>query len=164
MTPFHQSLLAQLASLRGFARYLCRGAHWSEDLVQETLIIALRLEKSFSPGTNLRAWLFALMKNAYRNESRKARLREKVLVAEECGDDVQTSAANQENSVALSETLRAIKLMSKEHQEVLLIVSVYEMSYSEAAKVLDVPVGTVRSRLARARQKLALILGNDNEL
>lgn len=154
MTEFHKSLVAEISLLKAFARRLCRGAAWSDDLVQDTLITALRKEGDFTQGTNLQAWLFTIMKNAYRNEARKIIRREKVFLQEEDSNHIGIALFNQEDGLALGQVLTKIDSLPGTQRDVLALVAIKGLTYAETAKVLKVPVGTIRSRLARARLAL----------
>lgn len=154
MPEFRVQLAREAPALGRYANFLCRGSPWSEDLCQETFLLALRLEKTFTLGTNLRAWLFALMKNIYRNEARKDR-RRSVLIKQEYAEGVTGEAShNQEMSVILAQTLRSMDALPEIYRDVLFLVAIDGLTYAETAQILDTPVGTVRSRLARARELL----------
>ena len=167
MNAFGQELENERTYLHRYARYLVIGAGISpEDLVQETFYLALKLRDSFHPGTNLRAWLFAIMRNEYRNELRKTR-RRKFLFIDGIEADIEAvgvtagAAAEQEAHAALTETMTAVKQLPDRYREVLVLVAIKGLSYAETAALLDKPIGTVRSRLSRARAKLAQELRAD---
>lgn len=161
MNTFGQELENERTYLHRYARYLVVGAGMApEDLVQETFCLALKLKDSFHPGTNLRAWLFAIMRNEYRNELRKTRRRKSLLV-DGIEADIEAigvtagATSEQEAHAALIETMTAVKRLPERYQEVLVLVAIKGLSYAETAALLDKPIGTVRSRLSRARAKLA---------
>ncbi len=141
---------AEIPHLRRFARYLARDIDRGDDLVQECLTRAIAKNNTWTPGTNLRAWLFTILKNCHINDLRRARR------ADEMPDEhpLLTVPANQDAHIGLLEVRDAYLRLSDEHREVLLLVAIEGLQYDEAAAVLDVPVGTVRSRLSRARQAL----------
>ncbi|MEO1135288.1 MAG: RNA polymerase sigma factor [Pseudomonadota bacterium] len=151
MSDFRVLLERETPILSRYARRLCRGSAWSEDLLQETLLLALRLEKSFTLGTNLRAWLFTLMRNKYRNEVRKRQRRGKITIEEQVNDYITDWSIRQESSLALSQTLDALAVLPKDYRDVLVLVAVKELTYVETADRIGIPIGTVRSRLSRAR-------------
>ena len=164
MSAFDQQLEEQRADLLRYARYLVLGNAISpDDLVQETFLLALRLKDSFRRGTNLRAWLFAIMRNEYRNELRKARRRKAVFLT---GIDIDIDGlvdsaefpVQQDSQAALNDTLAAIRTLPAQYREVLVLVAIKGLSYAETAALLDTPIGTVRSRLSRARAKLVVEL------
>jgi RNA polymerase sigma-70 factor, ECF subfamily len=141
---------AEIPHLRRFARYLARDTDRGDDLVQECLTRAIAKNDTWTPGTNLRAWLFTILKNCHINDLRRARR------ADEMPEEhpLLTVPANQDAHIGLLEVRDAYMRLSDEHREVLLLVAIEGLQYDEAAAVLDVPVGTVRSRLSRARQAL----------
>lgn len=141
---------AEIPHLRRFARYLARDVDRGDDLVQECLTRAIAKHASWTPGTNLRAWLFTILKNCHINDVRRARR------TEEMPDEhpLLTVPANQDAHIGLLEVRDAYLRLSDEHREVLLLVAIEGLQYDEAAAILKVPVGTVRSRLSRARQAL----------
>jgi RNA polymerase sigma-70 factor, ECF subfamily len=141
---------AEIPHLRRFARYLACDIDRGDDLVQECLTRAIAKHGTWTPGTNLRAWLFTILKNCHINDVRRARR------SEEMPDEhpLLTVPANQDAHIGLLEVRDAYLRLSDEHREVLLLVAIEGLQYDEAAAVLEVPVGTVRSRLSRARQAL----------
>jgi RNA polymerase sigma-70 factor (ECF subfamily) len=154
MTQFLRELEGELPDLRRFALRLCRNEPWSEDLLQETVCQALRLEERYTPGTNLRAWLFTLQKNCYLNERRK-RQRVRLYGLEEVTNEVALCVLPlQETATTMNAVLEAAEALPEGQYQVLRCVSVDGLSYAETAQTLNIPVGTVRSRLARARLTL----------
>ena len=141
---------AEIPHLRRFARYIVRDADRADDLVQECLTRAIAKVHTWTPGTNLRAWLFVILKNCHINDVRRQRP-----TSEIPNDHPMLSVpSNQEAHVTLLEVRDAYLSLSEEHREVLLLVAIEGLQYEEAASVLGVPLGTVRSRLSRARQAL----------
>jgi RNA polymerase sigma factor (sigma-70 family) len=144
-------------SLYNFARWLVRDSNDAEDLVQETYLKALRSFASFQPGTNFRAWMFRILKNTFL--SSRSRLERRVTVAmdpEEDGPELgvdpetpETILVKRSNSHLLQS---AIDDLPVHYRETLLLCEVEEMSYQEIAEILAIPIGTVMSRLARARR------------
>lgn len=144
---------AEIPRLRRYARYLAREADRADDLVQECLMRAIAKIDSWTPGTNLRAWLFVILRNCHINEVRRGQRTS--LIGEMSSDyDVVPTPAGQEMHISLLEVRDAYLNLSQEHREVLLLVAIEGLQYEEAAAILDVPVGTIRSRLSRARQTL----------
>ena len=140
----------EIPHLRRFARYVVRDVDRADDLVQECLTRALSKIHTWTPGTNLRAWLFVILKNCHINEVRRERP-----TAEMPDDHPMLSVpANQDAHINLLEVRDAYLRLSDEHREVLLLVAIEGLRYEEAAAVLKLPLGTVRSRLSRARQAL----------
>jgi RNA polymerase sigma-70 factor (ECF subfamily) len=147
------SLLEQeIPHLRRFARYVSRDPAMADDLVQECLVRAIANGHSWQPGTNLRAWLFVILRNVFLNERRK-RSREAVSLVD-ADHPTLSVAGDQEARLALIEVNDALLNLSEDHREILLLVGVEGMTYEDVSQVLDIPLGTVRSRLARARTAL----------
>jgi RNA polymerase sigma-70 factor (ECF subfamily) len=149
-----EKILEQIPGLRRFARYLARDADHADDLVQETLIRALGALPQLDPGGNLRAWLFTILQNVLRGEWRRRRrspVRHDVAV-ENVPEPAQKGG--QFESAALAELAVAIRRLPPRFREVLMLCGVEGFDYEEAAKILGVPVGTIRSRLSRARAML----------
>ena len=149
-----EEIIEQIPRLRRFARYLARDKDHADDLVQETLIRALKALPQLDPGGNLRAWLFTILQNVLRGEWRRRRrspVRHEVNV-----DDVMEPAekGGQFETATLAELAGAIRDLPPRFREVLMLCGVEGFDYEEAAAVLGVPVGTIRSRLSRARAML----------
>jgi len=146
-----------IPALRRYAYALVRDHDAADDLVQDTLARACEKAHLFRPGSDLRAWLFALMHNLSVNQWKAQRARESVIDphadAESAGDALHARAPDRpvDEMIDLREGLTAL---SEEHRQVLLLVCVAELSYAEVADVIGVPIGTVMSRLHRARNKL----------
>jgi RNA polymerase sigma-70 factor, ECF subfamily len=154
---FRERLLKEIAPMRAFAVSLCGNFATADDLVQDSLLKAWGAADSFTPDTNFRAWLFTILRNTYYSLYRK-RSRE---VQDVDGDYASRLAVApvQESRIELSEFRRALAMLSDEHREVLIMVGASGMSYEEAAEACGVPVGTVKSRVNRARVRLGEILG-----
>lgn len=145
-------LEGEIPHLRRFARYLARDVSLADDLVQECLTRAVANIDSWQSGTNLRAWLFVILRNAFLNERRKKK-HDTVPLADD-GHPALTVTGGQESGMALKEVNDALLKLSHDHREIIMLIGVEGMSYEEVSAILDVPLGTVRSRLARARQAL----------
>jgi RNA polymerase sigma-70 factor, ECF subfamily len=144
---FEQSTQQHLAALLRVARRLSLDNASAEDLVQETMLLAWRGFHQFEPGTNARAWLFRILFNVFYSERRKAQ-RVPLSVATVVDSKVQ-------EAVEVREALQALAI---EQRIVLLLCVVEGFTCREAAGILDVPIGTVMSRLSRAREELRTIL------
>jgi len=154
MSDFATDLASQLPRLRRYARALTHDAAWADDLVQDTLERALGRRWLFRFNGKLSAWLYTMLYRLYLNDA--ARRRRLTLVPPEQLPEVADPAAA---DPALRLDLRqALARLSIEHRSVLVLVALEQLSYKEAAAVLQVPVGTVMSRLARAREQLRLLL------
>lgn len=158
------SLIEQeIPRLRRFARFLTRDAEYADDLVQECLVRAVDKVSSWQAGTNIRAWLFTILKNVLRNDSRTFGRFVATDPQSENSDLTGVVPAAQEAHMALMDVKQAFMQLSAEHREVLLLVAIDGLTYEEAAVVLDLPVGTIRSRLARARRDLSTRVDGESE-
>jgi RNA polymerase sigma-70 factor (ECF subfamily) len=154
----HPELLAAIPRLRRYARVLTGDASRADDLVQDTLTRAWEKRRLWQAGTDLRAWLFTVMHNIHVNQLAVAR-RE----AQNVSLDADTGngnawqipvQANQIDRVEIKELVVQIGRLPVDQREVLLLAAVEEMRYEEIASMLEVPIGTVMSRLSRARDRL----------
>jgi RNA polymerase sigma-70 factor (ECF subfamily) len=143
----------EIPRLRRYARYLVRDADRADDVVQECLVRARDRIDTSQPGTRLRAWLFVILRNCHIDELRRARNHP---VEDIAGSNDRSPAIpeSQDLRVTLGEIRDAFLRLKEEHREILLLVVVEGLDYQEAADILGIPVGTVRSRLSRARQAL----------
>jgi RNA polymerase sigma-70 factor (ECF subfamily) len=146
---------AEIPHLRRFARYIVRDVDRADDLVQECLTRAIAKLHTWTPGTNLRAWLFVILKNCHINDVRRQRPCSEI----PADHPLLRVPASQDAHISLLEVRDAFLNLSEEHREVLLLVAIEGLQYEEAAAILRVPLGTVRSRLSRARQALRDALG-----
>lgn len=149
-------IVEQIPSLRRYARALSGGnAADADDLVQDTLERAYAKWNLFRSGSRLRPWLFSIMHNLFINELRRPERRE----VPGSMDEVLaiSTPAPQEHQVLVAEILTAVGRLPPDQREVLLLVAVEEFSYAEAARILDIPTGTVMSRLFRARAQLRVL-------
>jgi len=154
-------LLAAVPSLRAFAISLSNNSDRADDLVQDTLMRAWANIDRFERGTNLHAWLFTILRNAFHSEYRK-RKRET-----EDADGVLAARLkthpDQHSHLDYEDFRSALAKLPVDQREALLLVGAQGMSYEEAAAICNVAVGTVKSRVNRARVKLAALLGMDSE-
>lgn len=155
---FRRELLAAIPKLRAFALSLASHADYADDLVQETLMKAWNHQHSFQDGTNIRAWLFTILRNAYFSQLRKRR-RE---VEDADGDYAGgvTVPASQESQLDMADLRIALHQLPDDQREAVVLVGASGFSYQEVAGICGVPVGTVKSRVNRARNKLAVLLGH----
>ena len=164
-----EAMLAAVPSLRAFAISLSRNNDRADDLVQETLMRAWAHIDSFEPGTNMSAWLFTILRNLFRSEYRK-RHRE-VEDATGAYTESLTSLPAQSGNLELQEFRTALNTLPDDQREALVLVGASGFSYEEAAKICGCAVGTIKSRVNRARGRLARALevspgedfGPDNE-
>ena len=139
--------------LNAFARRFYRDPYDVEDLVQETLLRALANIDSYTPGTRMKSWLFTIMRNTFYNRSRVYE-REKPGSAE-CASQRGASAATQDISVECSEVLAAIRSLPVDQKEVVVLISILGITYHDASEICGCQLGTVQSRLHRARARLS---------
>ena len=163
MSDFARLLQNEIPRLRRYARALTRDAARADDLVQSCLVRAIAKEHLWEPGTDLRAWLFTILHNQHVNEVRRS-VREGVAVAVEDVAPVLTVAPRAGACLQLRDLERAIRLLPEEQRQVILLVGLEGMRYEEVAAVLDIPIGTVRSRLSRGREMLRRLMGMKEEL
>lgn len=155
-----ERLVAFLPNMRRFAIALCRSRDTADDLVQAACERALANPGSFEPGTRFDAWIFRILRNLWIDQLRRRRTAGHQEDVDGRADLAAPAAENEaEDRLALQAVARAIGELVMEQREVLLLVSVEGLSYKEAAAVLDIPIGTVMSRLARARRALAEVTG-----
>jgi len=154
--PVRETVLAAVPSLRAFAISLCGNVDRADDLVQETLLRALANIDSFQPGTNMSAWLFTILRNLFRSEYRKRR-RE---VEDTDGSYAETLRSQPEQSSRLEfqEFRTALGKLPADQREALILVGASGFSYEEAADICGCAVGTIKSRVNRARTRLAQLL------
>lgn len=157
---FGKLLEEQIPRLRRYARALTRDASRADDLVQDCLYRAIRKRHLFQPETNLRAWLFTMLHNQHVNLIRSS-LREGTAVPVEDVADMLSEPASQGGSLDLRDLDEAMARLPEEQRQVVLLVGLEGLRYEEVATILDVPVGTVRSRLSRAREALRHWLGRE---
>ena len=155
----HAEMLAAIPRMRRYARVLAGDSARADDLVQEALARAWEKRRLWRPGTDLRAWLFTILHNVFVNQRASAR-REASNVSLDAETEGGSGAwqvpvpSTQFARVELAELLQQVGRLPSEQREVLLLAAVEEMKYEEIAATLSVPVGTVMSRLSRAREKL----------
>lgn len=154
---FKRALADLIPYLRAFARSLCRDASEADDLAQEALIKAWRARASFEPGTNLKAWVFMILRNHFYSERRKA-WRKNEITTENDIERAGPETAAQEASVALAEVREALTHLSEDQREAIILVGAGGFAYEEAAEICGVAVGTIKSRVSRARRSLADLL------
>jgi len=154
----HPDLVAAIPRLRRYARVLTGDAVRADDLVQETLARGWEKRRLWTAGTDLRAWLFTIMHNVFVNQRALAQRDAQNVSLDgdgEAGAAWQVPVrATQQSHVELLEVLRELSRLPAEQREVLVLAAVEEMRYEEIATILSIPVGTVMSRLSRARAKL----------
>jgi RNA polymerase sigma-70 factor (ECF subfamily) len=159
ITALKTALLAELPSLRAFAISLIGSHDRADDLVQETVMKAWAAHASFAEGTSLRAWLFTIMRNTFFSQHRKARREVQDVDGEAAGRLV--SVPPQHGHVDLVDFRAALERLAADQREALILIGASGFSYEEAAEICGCAVGTMKSRVARARQKLMQLLSID---
>jgi RNA polymerase sigma-70 factor (ECF subfamily) len=159
IADFKSDLLAAIPALRAFAVSLSGKSGWADDLVQETLVKAWANRASFQPGSRMQAWLFTILRHEYYSEYRRRRYEvpdpEGLIAAR------LTTRPSQDGHVAFREFEVALAQLSPGHREALILIGASGFSYEEAASIANCAVGTMKSRVARARGKLTQLLGGD---
>jgi RNA polymerase sigma-70 factor, ECF subfamily len=156
-TSFKEDLVAAIPMLRGFARSLSGNRDRADDLVQETLAKAIANRDKYRPGTNLHAWLVTILRNQYYSEGRR-RWRE-VSDAEGIHAARLTQKPGHDSHLEMREFLGALQALPPDQREALILVGASGLSYEEAAAVIGTRIGTVKSRVSRARTRLEALLG-----
>lgn len=156
---FESTALPHLDQLYSTASYLTRDPERAADLVQDTLVRAIRFWHRFEPGTNCRAWLLTILYNSFRNQYRSDKSSGTAIEYDDGVAGTPGAATDDPADLVAAAGLddeleAALASLSDEFREVVVLVDLQELTYEEAASVLGRPIGTVRSRLARARQQL----------
>ena len=156
---FRGELLGTLPHLRAFARGLCGRPDYADDLAQEAAIKAWTARERYTPGTNMRAWTFAILRNHYLSELR--RNRRQTDLDEGVAERLLVMDADQEGGLHLSDMDAALQQLAPERREAVMLVGAGGFTYEEAAEIADCAVGTMKSRVARARAELNRLLDAD---
>ena len=150
-----QALVDQLPRLRRFARGLVQNRDHADDLVQDCIERAWSRSHLWQPGSNLRSWLFTMLHHLYINHLRRNRIRP-VLYPIEGVDE----PATHDEPTLLRDLEKCLAKLSPEQREVIVLAGLEQLSYQEMAEILDIPVGTVMSRLSRARERLRELMSH----
>ena len=161
MDSFLDQVEACVPALRRYARALTRSADLADDLVQDCLERAISRRGLFRPTGPVRAWLFTILLNLHRNALRASHRRGETVDFDAIPEP--STPAPQPGHIALAEMARAIDTLPLEQKEALLLVTLEGLAYQEAADILDIPMGTLMSRLGRARAALRVLTGNPAE-
>ncbi|MCK8463188.1 RNA polymerase sigma factor [Aliiroseovarius sp. S1339] len=155
------AVLEHIPALRAFARSLTKDAVRADDLVQECMVKAIGNFEKFREGTNLRAWLFTILRNAFYSERRKA-----VRESEDPEGEIVGALAvkpDHDGRLQMSEFNIAFQKLKAEHREALTLIGALGLSYEEAAEACEVAIGTMKSRTNRARKELAQLMQLDDD-
>jgi RNA polymerase sigma-70 factor (ECF subfamily) len=156
-----ETILEQLPTLKKYALKLTRSAHLAEDLVQDCLARALSRRHLFNSDANIRPWLFTVMHNLHVSNCRQSGVR-LAFTRNQMAISSEGREATQEHVTDLGRVFRAINTLPKEQRDVVVLVTLQELSYQETAEALGIPIGTVMSRLARGRDKIRALLKIDS--
>jgi RNA polymerase sigma factor (sigma-70 family) len=159
---FQLELTALIPHLRAFSRKLCGGQALAEDMAQEALMKAWRARDRFEPGTNLKAWLFTILRNEVSSHARRA-WRETHWDTEK-GERIAASPDEQGWAVELFDAVRALRVLPRHQREAVLVVGAGGFSHEDSSKICGVAAGTVKSRVARGRAALRKALNGDEPL
>jgi len=155
----HPEIIKHLPHLRAFALMLTRERTLADDLVQETVVRALSHADQFQPGSNFKAWISTILRNSFFNELRhRGRVTQLNLGVTH---EEPTTSGGQEEQIDVRDFERAFKTLSAVHREALVLVGASGFSYEEAAKVAECAVGTMKSRVSRARLQLQQMLAGE---
>ncbi|MDQ7264160.1 sigma-70 family RNA polymerase sigma factor [Paracoccus sp. PS-1] len=149
-------ILGHIPALRAYSRALCRSVPDAEDLVQETLLRAIENAHRYRPGTNMRAWLFTIMRNRFLTNCQKA-ARERTGAAD-CASLLAQVRPGQEWHLQATELQAALREMPRHYREAIILVGALGETYLDAARILDCDIGTIKSRVNRARSMLRRVL------
>lgn len=152
-TELRARIAGLLPDLRGFARFLARDRSVADDLVQEGVVRALAALHQFQPGTNLKAWLFTIVRNAFYESARRRKRETRELADREAG--AGSTRPDAEARAEVRDLQSLLWSLPPLLREALILVGAQEMSYDEAALVCGVPVGTIKARVSRGRTALA---------
>jgi RNA polymerase sigma factor (sigma-70 family) len=155
-----RDIVSLIPRLRRFARSLTRHVHDADDLVQLALERALGRLDTWQLGSRLDSWMFTIVRNAWIDEVRSRARRSEVGTMDECLDTAAAPASGVDDALSIQS---AMGLLPEEQRSAVLLVLVEGLPYKEAASVLDIPIGTLTSRLARGRDALQALLGNPVE-
>lgn len=155
---FCSRLVEVLPDLRAFARLLCRETDRADDLVQDAMVRAIAAIDQFQPGTNFKAWMFTILRNLHISSFRERRFRFEPL---EEVDRVMLQAPRQEHALAMRNLDAAVQRLAPLRRDALILVVAHGMSYEQVAAICGCAVGTIKSRVARAREELHLAINGE---
>ena len=158
---FQKQMLSVVPRLRAFALSLSAKSDYADDLVQETLMKAWNHQNDFQPGTNMKAWLFTILRNEYFSQLRKKKRKREVEDVDGELVNQLSSPANQEAHLDVADLRVAMQQLPDDQREAIILVGASGFSYQEVAEITQVAVGTVKSRVNRARVRLAALLDID---
>ena len=152
---FETDLIALIPHMRAFARSLCRNPTEAEDLAQDALAKAWAHQSHYSPGTNLKAWTFMIIRNQFYSDKRRSW--RSTPLDPETAERTLIAVTNADGNLELDELRRALDMLPRDQREALILVGAAGLSYEETSDICGVAVGTIKSRVSRARDHLAQI-------
>ena len=152
---FKSELVGLIPYMRAFARSLCNNTSEAEDLAQDALAKAWASRSSFTIGTNMKAWTFMILRNQFYSEKRRSW--RSTQLDPETAERTLVAVTNPTAGLELDELRRALAMLPDDQREALILIGAGGLSYEEASEICGVAVGTVKSRVSRARDRLALI-------
>ena len=159
---FERDFLALIPQLRAFSRAICRRRALAEDMTQEALTKAWRARDRFEPGSNLKAWLFRILRNEFYSHLRRSR--REASWDTQAGDTIAAPSGQQEWTMELADMHRAFARLPEVQRQALVLVGAGGLTYEEAAEICTVASGTMKSRLSRGRATLKKLLEGDKAL
>jgi RNA polymerase sigma-70 factor, ECF subfamily len=157
----HRLIIDQIPPLRRYARALLRDRDMADDLVQDCLARAMDRLHLWTPGTNMRAWLFTILHNQHINAAKRRSRQPDRVGLEVDVEEMRHTPPGQGAALVARDIRRALDQLPENQRQVVLLIGLEEMAYADAAEVLDIPIGTVMSRLNRGRQRMREIMEND---
>lgn len=155
-SEFKRALTEVAPHLRAFARALCGCRDRADDLAQETLMRAWAARERYVAGTNFKAWTFTILRNHFYSEARRNRFRGEY--DEAAAERILCAPASQERALELGDVLRALEVVPETYREALILVAIGSLSYEEIANICGIALGTVKSRICRARAMLSNVI------
>ena len=153
---FKIELTALIPQMRAFARSLCRDATAADDLAQDALLKAWNNRASFEPGTNMKAWTFMILRNQFYSDKRRSWRSSQL--DPEVAERTLEAASNPIASLELDEVRRALACLPDDQREALILIGAGGLSYEEVSEICGCAIGTIKSRVSRARDRLAAII------
>jgi RNA polymerase sigma-70 factor (ECF subfamily) len=153
---FKTELTGLIPQMRAFARSLCRDATAADDLAQDALLKAWNNRTSYQPGTNMKAWTFMILRNQFYSDKRRSW--RSTQLDPEVAERTLVAISNPVASLELDEVRRALAMLPEDQREALILIGAGGLSYEEVSEICGCAIGTIKSRVSRARDRLAAIL------
>lgn len=158
MDKSHQLIVEQIPHLRRYARALLRDKIEADDLVQDCLTRAMDRLHLWKPGTNIKAWLFTILHNQHINQAKRRTNRPDSIAIEAVHENLNQSPPDQEFGITVRDINHALDELPNDQRQIILLIGLEGLDYQEAAEILDIPLGTVMSRLNRGRKKMRALM------